>query len=232
MKTLSILAAIVATMALPAHALTVYSNDFDSAATVGSGVSAVFAPGAGAVVPSIAPYFATYGNFLRSNSNSVATELTLSSLPGHTAVDVDFVVALLDSWDSRDGGCCSPDNLDLYIDGTKVASYTYNNALGTIKDIGGGTLVAEYVQFDGNVFYSDTVADMAGDPGLVFAHTGSTLKVGFVASGAGWQGGTDEAWGVDNLHVEVLGVPEPSTYALMVGGLAGLAAVARRRRAR
>ena len=52
------------------------------------------------------------------------------------------------------------------------------------------------------------------------------------ASGAGWQGGTDEYWGVDALRISMSGgnnVPEPATWGLVaVAGLA--AAFARRRR--
>ncbi len=220
-----------ALLAPSAHATLIYKNNFDSPVFVGGGASASFAAGAGGVVSSSAPYVGTYGNFFRSSSNSVFTALTLSGLPTHTGVDIGFLLAFLDSWDSRDGSCCAPDNVDLYIDGIKVADYTYNNALGSIKDIGGGTLIAEYVQFDGNTFYSDTIADLSSDPGLAFAHTGSTLTIGFIASGGGWQGGNDEAWGFDNLQVDLQGVtvPETSTYLLLLAGMAA-AAMARRRR--
>lgn len=236
MNSISLLSAFAASaMALSAQALTVYSNDFDAPATVGGGTWANFAPGTGGVVSSIAPYAGTYGNFFRGASVVAATELTLTNLPVHARVDVGFVLAFLDSWDSRNPSPYSPDNVDLYVDGTKIASYTYNNALGTIKDIGRGRLVAEYVQFDSNIYFTDTVADMSGDPGLNVAHHSSTLTLAFIASGSGWQGEWapgDEAWGVDNLRVDVSAVPEPSIYALMLGGLAGLVAVARRRRDR
>lgn len=226
------LVAMLAGVAAPAFAapLTVYSNNFDGAAVLGGGVSASFDAAGGGTQGTLAPYNATYGNIFR-NSSTGMTELLLSNLPGHDSVDVSLLLAFLDSWDSRDGGCCSPDNVDLYIDGALVRSFTYNNALGTIKDIGGGALVAEYVQFDVNQIYSDTLVDLAGDPALNLAHSGSSLRIGLQASGGGWQGGSDEAWGIDNLVVTVNAttpppvgqVPEPGLLGLMGLGLAGLA---------
>jgi hypothetical protein len=48
--------------------------------------------------------------------------------------------------------------------------------------------------------------------------------VSLIASGAGWQGGSDEAYAVDNLNVELFGVvvPEPSTFALIAISALGL----------
>jgi hypothetical protein len=159
----------------------------------------------------------------------------LSNLPVHNSVDISFIAAMLDSWDSTNGSP-APDFLNLLIDNVVVAQYTYNNASGSVKQIGGGTLVGEYVQFDSSFFYSDTVVDFANDPALAFAHSASTLRIGFQAAGNGFQFGTDESWGIDALRVDVndqvagpTPVPEPSSLALL--GL-GLAAAARRRRSR
>jgi hypothetical protein len=224
-------AALVGWLSQSAQALTVYSNDFDAAPVVAAGVVASFAPGTGAVQGTLAPYAATYGNIFKGDSTTVPAELTLSNLPAHTAVDIGFTLAFLDSWDSTTG-TPAPDFFEIYLDDVKVASYTYNNASGGVKDIGGGALVAEYVQFDTNQFFTDTVVDYAADPAYAFAHTASTLKIGFKAGGSGWQFANDEAWGVDNLNVSVTAaaVPEPSSYALALGGLAVAAGVLRRRR--
>ena len=223
------MALVAGVLSLQAQAAQVYANNFDSPATVAAGVVATFT-GDGALQGTTAPYSPTYGQIYRSNSDSVQTLLTLTNLPAHGTVDIDFLMAFLDSWDSNNGAP-APDNLDLYVDGVKRATYTFNTASGTNVAYGGGTLLAQGVQFDVNLFYSDAIVDMSTDPGLRFAHTSSTLTVGFIASGAGWQGGTDEAYGIDNLVVSVFSappVPEPGTALLMAGGLLLLAA--RRRR--
>jgi hypothetical protein len=40
------------------------------------------------------------------------------------------------------------------------------------------------------------------------AHTASSLTVTWLAHGTGWQGGTDESWGIDNVEVLLNGVPD------------------------
>lgn len=240
--------AAAAACALPAAAatVTVYSNDFDAAASTGGGATAAFVAGGGALQATIAPYNATYGSVFR-NSTTGLTTLTLSNLPAHTSLSLSYVLAFLDSWDSYQGSP-APDLLAFYIDGVPlinyigdlgVATYTYNNASGSTKLIGDGNLLYEYVQFDANVFYSDTVVDMAGDPALTFPHTASSITFGWQVGGNGWQGGSDEAWAIDKLLVTVDTpdgdpngqLPEPASLALLAVAAAGAGTARRRRRA-
>ena len=236
MKTVISTAALLAAATLaPVHAATVYSNNFDAPATVAAGVSDSFNAGGGFTTATIGAYNATYGNIFRNQTVSPiqATELTLSNLGSHTSLSLGLVLAFLDSWDSTNGSP-APDNVDLYIDNVLIGSYTYNNASGSVQAIGAGSVLAQFVQFDANQFFSDTVVDLSGDPALTVAHTASSVTVKLVASGSGWQGGVDEAWGIDNLTVSLAGtannVPEPGSLALLA--LAGAAGLVTRRRTR
>ena len=222
-----------------AQAQTAYGNDFDLPPTVLTGVVATLTGGSSIATDPV--FFGTYGNFVRSGGNTVDSgiALTLTNLPAHVAIKVSFVMVFLNSWDSRvtSNAAFSPDNLDIRIDGALTGSYTYNNAYGNsdpdvggnVKDIGGGTLIAEYTQFDTSYFYTDTVVDMATDLAYTFAHTASTLTINWSASGAGWQGLPDEGYGIDNLVVTLTPVPEPGTWALMAGGLWAIGRRAARR---
>src|SRR5688500_7691649 len=99
----------------PLHASTLYYNNFDSPATLGLGASLTYTPGGAFVNTAI---MGPYANFLENRTNAPQlTEFLFSNLPTHTSVDLGFILAFMDSWDSYNGGCCSPDNMDLYIDG-------------------------------------------------------------------------------------------------------------------
>lgn len=229
-------------VSVPAAAQTVYSNTFDSPATVAGGVIATLSGvtttvGGGTVGLS--------GNFLRNDSllngaTATPTVLTLSNLGAHTSVDINMIFGFMESWDSSNGSP-APDLVDIVVDGiTRISGLTAANASGSVFNYGGGTLVggSPCIQADtSSTFYCDTIIDLGTSPNLTFAHTGSTLTLQIFAYGAGWQGGTDEAWGIDNLSVTLInatqpgGVPEPATWAMMILGMGGIGYSLRRRRA-
>lgn len=233
----TILAASALLAATPAAAQTVYSNNFDAPATVSGGVVASLT-GPNTVGTVINNSYGFSGSFLRNESigNPAGTTLlSLSNLASHTSVSVSFLLAFLDSWDSSNGSP-APDLLEILIDGTPVLQgLTAANASGNAFSFGGGTLLGQNIQMDERQFFNDTVVDMSTASALTFAHTGSTLTIGIRAYGAGWQGGTDESWGIDNLTVTLRNdngaVPEPATWVMMMAGF-GLIGGALRRRTR
>jgi hypothetical protein len=227
-----------------ATAETLYATDFSGAATLGAGVSAVVTAGGGAVEnvgAGVAGYYT--GDVFRNDTGnagpSTASSWSLSGIGAHDAVDINFTLAFLDSWDS-DNGSPSPDYLRILIDDVEGLRLTSAAASGSTTFLGGGTQVASGALFNSFGFYydMDRIVDMSTAGALTFAHTGSTLKLSIIADGAGWQGGTDESWGIDNLSISSLtrggpgAVPEPATWAMMILGFGAVGVMARGRRMR
>lgn len=238
MKITNGVAALLLAASLPAGAatLTAASLDFDSGFYAADGVFGSF----GFYQPGTA--LGTYnGSNGKTWSGNIATRqdtgpvyLTLSNLPTHTSVSVDFLLGFLNSWDSTNGSP-SPDYLNISIDGVLVKSLTTAIASGSISDYGGGTLLVDNGQIDSSQFYSDDLVDMATAGFLTFAHTASTLEIMWQAAGNGYQSYWDEYWGIDSIIVKLTvpdgNVPEPGTLALAGLGISGLMALRRRKQA-
>lgn len=223
--------------ATPAAAQVVYTNNFDGGTTTAGGVTVTVTNGA-ATGTALSGSWNANGwkdNFLINSSINpiTTTEFAFSGLGAHTSISLGGVLGMLDSWDSVDGSP-APDLLQVLINGSVVATLTANNASGSITDAQGGTVIALHDQVDSHQFYSDTLVDFSNSPWATFAHTGSTLTVGFRAAGVGWQGGSDEAWGLDNFRVTAInatgGVPEPATWAMMMLGFGAVGGALRRSR--
>jgi MYXO-CTERM domain-containing protein len=222
MKNLLSVSAVCAIASL-ASAQVVFSNNFES------GMPAQIS-GAGSIVPTQG--FAAYGfgnNMLvnddAGNPVAAATVLTLTSLPAHTSLSLNFLLAVIDSWDGTNGNP-APDLFNVEVDGNLIFQTSFAHASG------GGNYVAPaggQLFFNTNVgfwIYGESAYNMGLEPALQnIAHTSSSVTIRIFASGAGWQGGEDEAWGIDGLEVTV--APTPGAAALL--GLGGLAMGRRRR---
>lgn len=229
-----LISALLASVAIPAQAAIVFHDDFDAPDVIGAGISLAITGNtldfrtADVGAWNAGGWSGTFYRNATAGNPATMTQLSFSGLAAHNVVSMSFIAGLLDSWDSRNGAP-SPDNLDIYIDGTLVASLTAANASGNIWDFGGGSALAQCVQADGHQFFCDTLVDWS----KTFAHTGSTLTLGLQASGRGWQAGDDESWGIDNIKIDYFmrggGVPEPAAWAMMLAGF-GIVGGAMRRR--
>jgi len=177
------------------------------------------------------------GSFLRYVSTGTSpVTLTLRGLPPHRTVSLRFLLAVIDSWDGAE-------ILEVRLDGRVLFSNWFKLAQGDTSSYRAppGALLSSGrdLGFSGNMNYDhDRAYQMSADP--VFSqipHTADSLRVTWrVRAHAGtapadWQGGDDESWAIDNVRVEVSGIPAgwgaPESGA--PPGAAGLTASGRRR---
>lgn len=158
-----------------------------------------------------------------------STNFATYGLGAHTALRLKFDLLFQDSWDSLDGAFgTAPDILYVTINGTSY-EWTVNNASGSIFDVGPGVVISTGSNLVGS-YWADTVVSY----NFLIPHTDSDFIVTFRFGGAGFQGGTDESWGIDNWSLAAIpasgAVPEPASWALLIAGFGLVGASARRRR--
>jgi len=153
------------------------------------------------------------GNFLR---NQVAppspTTLSLTGLACHTSVDINFELAIIDSWDGI-GGNPGPDTFTVDVDGNNVFSQIFESASGTQTYENPQTPITlafkQALGFNGG--WLDSAYNMDLEPAFHnIAHTSNSLTIDWVTLPSGWQGGTDESWAIDNVEVILNGIDDPS----------------------
>jgi hypothetical protein len=214
---------------------TVFSNDFTAA------VPEQIAPG-GATLTGVmgfaglgAPGNTFGGSFLRSATGNIVT-LSLSGLPQHTAIGVNFLFAAIDSLDGSGATSVLGDYFKVTLDGQQLFRQSFANAETTqIQSYvpPADVLLARRVElgFGSGGYYLDSAYNLGADPTFQnIAHSASSATFTFQIEGPGNQSLADESWAMDNLRVTITPVPEPQTYALLVAGLGMLGAVSRRRR--
>lgn len=238
----ALVAAATGLSAVPAQADTLLAQqDYDNPAYIAPGVGVVASDDieetATAGAWNAAGWSGTYVANRSTGNPAGLSFATLSGLAPNSAVRIGSgVLGFLESWDSTDGGCCAPDYLDIFINGTLVASLTANNALGTVEDYSGATelfdgVESNFVQHFGG---GDTLIDFStASFANSFADANGNWTLAAQARGAGWQGGGDEGWGIDNWSIygtiAQAGVPEPSTWAMMILGIGVIGGAMRRK---
>lgn len=214
---------------------TVFSTDFDS------GLASTLSPGT-ATLTGVqgfdglgSPGNTFGGQFLRSATGNVVT-LTLTNLPTHNTISLDFLFAAIDSLDGT-GTFPSGDFFKITLDGNDVFRYSFANALPSqIQSYmpPANVELARHVDlgFVGpGSYYTDSAYDLGADPSLEnIAHTGSVATFTFQIEGQGIQSIDDESWAMDKLSVSVSAVPEPGLAWLAGGGLLAVWAARRSRR--
>jgi len=184
-------------------------------------------------------------NFLRNSTGNpvpfipaTPTVFTLTGLQAHTSIDINFLLAIIDSWDGTTPEQAFPDIVpdffEVSVDGTTIffESFGFSPPVFIPPP---GVLLVEGIPLGFNPNFDDAAYNMGLLPAFNnIAHTASTLTIEMTASGTGFQGGDDESWAMDNFEIilnDVDPIPEPSTLLLLASGLAGLAAWRRRKAA-
>ena len=170
------------------------------------------------------------GQFLQNDSGGTGgvvpqpTALTLTDLPQHTSVDLNFLLAVLNTWDPP------RDVLTVRVDGREVFRDTFG-----FSQVGAATAYAAppgalltppppsprrpgdpvprpyFTDRGFDKSWGDQAYDMGLEPRLHnIPHTSDRLLVEWTTL-RGFQGGTNESFGIDNVEVVLNGVvPEPS----------------------
>ena len=227
------LVAAAAAFAVPASAQTVFTTDFESGMPAEfSGQGTIESPG---TLPT-----ADFGQGHLYNDTTVtgpagASVLTLSGLTPHDALSIEFDFLAWNSWDGSSQGFPQGDFFEVLLDGTLIASISPNNASGTLFVPGSATLIfdpAPYGFGDSSPFFDRDTVYRVTLGGLT--HTAANAVFTFQVGGSGWQGGSDEAFGLDNIRVDAVSsaVPELSTWALLILGFGAIGGFLRRRERR
>ncbi|MDO8348940.1 MAG: hypothetical protein Q7T30_01800, partial [Planctomycetota bacterium] len=192
-----------------ASAQTVFSTDFDAA------LPSQFAPGT-ATLTAVQGYAGHGpagnlfgGTFLRSETGNVVT-LTLTGLPAHDVLRLDFLFAAIDSLDGA-GTYPLGDYFKITLDGATICREAFANAVPTQIQTYVPPLGVELARHQDlgfttgpGTYFTDSAYWLGGDPFFAaLPHSAASAVLTFVVEGPGVQPLADESWAMDNLRVRV-----------------------------
>lgn len=186
-----------------ANAGIIYSNDFESglATDFSNYTNVVSAPNG--------------ESFIGYLTHGATPTLNLNGLAAHSSITIDFDVYGLRSLD----GTVHSDNFQFFIDGTSQFKDYYGHSNGIIVGPTTGQLVShDQSAFGHGHFYGGASTYHYS---VTLSHVDPSISFGFKANTD--QGWIDEAFGLDNVVVSSVSVPEPSTLAIFALGMIGLA---------
>ena len=167
--------------------------------------------------------------------------LTVSGLPAHTQLALEFDLYLFNSWDGNvvgSDGTFGPDFFSLSNDITFSETFTNHQVSSGLPDqtypgapdlCFGNCGVGFFGAGDTHVYRGLDPTGFGSE--FLISHNLSTFSVTF----GGPTDQADEQWSIDNVVVtidgnNVVSVPEPTTLSMLGAGLLGLGAIAWRRR--
>ena len=145
------------------------------------------------------------GSMLRSETGNTVT-ITLTGLPPHSWLSLDFLFAAIDSLDGS-GAYPSGDFFRVTLDGVDIFRESFANALASqIQSYvpPPGVQLARRVELGFWAAYPESAYWLGGD--AIFRriqHTGSSAVITMRIEGAGIQSLADESWAIENLRVLV-----------------------------
>ncbi len=217
-----------------------FSDDFDDNDFKAVGISSVYTGGnqttagqTGGITDSqgfdALPSFG--GDFWRVTTENDIFELRIENIAAHTNVSVAFSLAMMDSWDGGNSTYGSDIfNFEITDGSTSLVGLSETYSGGNAPSQGVVATEADRVQLGFNngsqVWWNDDAYRLEFNN---LAHSSDTLVLRFWASsggsGAGFQGGNDESFAIDNIVINYDGpsevVPEPSlsVFLMLASGL-------------